>query len=71
MNKLTWPAWFNSPDEKSSVVFEKAEDVPAGWTSGAEKQLAVVKLAPVKEAEAIEPVKKGRGRPPKVTQHDL
>lgn len=38
MKKLTWPAWFNSPDGKTSAIFETAEDVPSGWTSGAEKQ---------------------------------
>lgn len=39
MKAITWPAWFNSPEGKSAI-FEKAEDVPTGWTSGAEKQAA-------------------------------
>lgn len=39
MKVITWPAWFSSPEGKSAI-FEKAEDVPAGWTSGAEKQTA-------------------------------
>lgn len=38
MPKLTWPAWFSSPKGDASAIFAKAEDVPAGWTSGAEKQ---------------------------------
>jgi hypothetical protein len=37
MKTLTWPAWFSSPTGKSEI-FESAGDVPAGWTSGAEKQ---------------------------------
>lgn len=36
MSKLTWPAWFNGP-KGESAIFEAPEDVPAGWTSGAEK----------------------------------
>lgn len=38
MKKITWPAWFSSPDGKTSAIFGAAEDVPNGWTSGAEKQ---------------------------------
>lgn len=34
-----WPVWFNGP-KGESAVFEKAEDVPNGWTSGAEKRSA-------------------------------
>ncbi len=26
-----WPAWFYGPNEQSSI-FDKAEDVPEGWT---------------------------------------
>lgn len=37
MSNLTWPAWFNSPDGKNSSIFAKPDDVPTGWTSGAEK----------------------------------
>lgn len=50
MSKLTWPAWFNSPDGKTSAIFETAEDVPSGWTSGAEKLTAGEK--PAKEPAA-------------------
>jgi len=52
MSKLTWPAWFSSPKGDASAIFEKAEDVPAGWTSGAEKQTVGGKLAkePAKES---------------------
>lgn len=35
--EISWPAWFNNADETRSAVFEKANDVPNGWTSGAEK----------------------------------
>lgn len=36
MPKLTYPAWFNGPKGETEI-FDKPEDVPAGWTSGAEK----------------------------------
>lgn len=38
MKSLTWPAWFNSPDGKNTEIFATADEVPDGWTSGAEKQ---------------------------------
>ena len=31
-NSIEWPAWRFSPDGESQL-FEKAEDVPEGWTS--------------------------------------
>lgn len=37
---LTWPAWFSSPRGEQSAIFESPDDVPNGWTSGAEKQSA-------------------------------
>lgn len=37
MKEITFPAWFNGP-KGESAIFESAEDVPTGWTSGAEKQ---------------------------------
>lgn len=37
MKELTWPAWFNGP-KGESAIFESPDDVPNGWTSGAEKQ---------------------------------
>lgn len=40
MKSLTWPAWFNSPDGKNTAIFATADEVPDGWTSGAEKQSA-------------------------------
>lgn len=58
MKKLTWPAWFNSPDGKTNAIFEAAEDVPKGWTSGAEKQTTGGKPAtkePVKEVTTATP----------------
>lgn len=36
MKEITWPAWFNGP-KGETAVFESPEDVPNGWTSGAEK----------------------------------
>lgn len=33
-----WPAWFNGPNGETQI-FHSSEDVPAGWTSGAEKRL--------------------------------
>ncbi len=40
-----WPAWYSSPDGKQTQIFDRAEDVPAGWTTGAEKA-ALTKAAP-------------------------
>lgn len=37
MNTKDWPAWFNGP-KGETAIFDKAEDVPTGWTSGAEKR---------------------------------
>ena len=41
-NMIEWPAWRFSPDGESQL-FEKAEDVPEGWTS---KPPAVIYEAP-------------------------
>lgn len=46
MSKLTWPAWFNSPDGDEAAIFSSAEDVPDGWTSGAEKLIAEIEPEP-------------------------
>lgn len=48
---LTWPAWFTGP-EGQSAVFESADDVPKGWTSGAECQTADGKTSPKPAAPA-------------------
>jgi len=48
MKNLTWPAWFNGPDGQSAI-FESPDDVPKGWTSGAEAQPAG--KAPAKQPE--------------------
>ena len=39
-----WPAWYSSPDGKQTQIFQGADEVPAGWTTGAEKK--ALKLAP-------------------------
>jgi len=52
--ELTWPAWFNGPNGQTAI-FEAAEDVPNGWTSGAEKQSlskSEKKSAPEKKQDA-------------------
>jgi len=59
--KVSWPAWFYGPND-AAEIFEKAEDVPAGWVDhpalvGAEK--APAKTAPAKIAA---PAKKSPGR---------
>ncbi len=36
MKQITYPAWFTS-SKGETAIFKSAEDVPAGWTSGAEK----------------------------------
>lgn len=52
MKPITYPAWFTSP-KGETAIFNSAEDVPAGWTSGAEK--AVVEVAkPAKPAKALD-----------------
>lgn len=43
-----WPAWFNGP-KGEAAIFESADDVPNGWTSGAEKRTA--KGSPAKAAK--------------------
>lgn len=52
--ELTWPAWFSGP-KGETAIFESADDVPNGWTSGAEKQSAGGKK-PAKAPAAQPPV---------------
>lgn len=56
MKNLTWPAWFSSPDGKSTAVFGSADDVPKGWTSGAEKQAVEGKSAPASRKKQDDPL---------------
>lgn len=46
-NMIEWPAWRFSPDGESQL-FEKAEDVPEGWTS---KPPSVIYEAPAQSAK--------------------
>lgn len=62
MSKLTWPAWFNGP-KGETAVFESPEDVPNGWTSGAEKQSAKGEAA--KAPKSPEPPKEPAKEPAK------
>lgn len=39
MSKQEWPAWYNGPNGETKV-FQAADEVPAGWTTGAEKSPA-------------------------------
>lgn len=51
MKEITFPAWFNGP-KGESAIFDSAEEVPTGWTSGAEKQsIKGAKAAPAKTPE--------------------
>ncbi len=50
-----WPAWFNGP-EGQSAVFGSPDDVPKGWTSGAEKRTTKSGPAPAVPPE-VEPIK--------------
>lgn len=51
MKEITFPAWFNGP-KGESTIFDSAEEVPTGWTSGAEKQsIKGAKAAPAKTPE--------------------
>lgn len=66
--KVSWPAWFYGPND-AAEIFEKAEDVPAGWVDhpalvGTEK--APAKTAPAKTA-AQAAAKKAPGRAKKTT----
>lgn len=49
MTDKNWPAWYNSPDGSETEIFHSPDDVPAGWTTGAEK-------AKVKKAENVDEV---------------
>lgn len=68
MKEITFPAWFNGPDGKTAV-FESAEDVPTGWTSGSEKQTTKGTVA--KPAKAPAAPKAKPGRKPKATPAKL
>ncbi len=35
-----WPAWYSSPDGSETEIFNSADEVPTGWTTGAEKAKA-------------------------------
>ena len=37
MKDKHWPAWYSSPDGSQTDIFHAAEEVPDGWTTGAEK----------------------------------
>lgn len=39
MNDKNWPAWYNGPNGESRI-FNSADEVPSGWTTGAEKRSA-------------------------------
>ncbi len=52
MSDKNWPAWYNSPDGSETEIFASAEEVPAGWTTGAEKaKPKVAKTAEKPKAE--------------------
>lgn len=36
--KAEWPAWYSSPTGAETAIFNKPEDVPAGWTTGSEQK---------------------------------
>lgn len=38
MSDKHWPAWYNGPNGEAEI-FRAATEVPAGWTTGAEKRL--------------------------------
>lgn len=37
MTDKNWPAWFNGPNGEAEI-FNSADEVPDGWTTGAEKR---------------------------------
>lgn len=51
-----WPAWFNGPNGQTAI-FHSADEVPAGWTSGAEKRSVggAAKPAPARTATPAPP----------------
>jgi hypothetical protein len=53
MSNLSWPAWFNGPDGEAEI-FDKPEDVPSGWTSGAEKITVDGKPATIETVNVLE-----------------
>lgn len=62
----TWPAWFYGPGEKAEI-FERAEDVPAGWQDHPSKVTAAKPAptpAPAASGSEAKPPKTGKA--PKV-----
>jgi hypothetical protein len=55
MTDRKWPAWYNGPDGKTAI-FESADAVPAGWTTGAERLTAKGEKAPAAVPTSLKPV---------------
>lgn len=53
MTDKNWPAWYSSPDGSETEIFHSPDDVPAGWTTGAEKAKP---KADKDDAQASDPV---------------
>jgi len=75
MPKSEWPAWFNGPKGETEI-FESADDVPNGWTSGAEKRTVKQSKAPEnpdepKPAKAEKPAKPAKAEKPAKPALDL
>lgn len=58
-----WPAWFYGPDGESAV-FDRAEDVPDGWTDNPNSLPEAFQVDP-----PAEPAR--RGRPPKAEPEEM
>lgn len=72
MSDKNWPAWYNGPSGETKI-FNSADEVPTGWTSGAEKRKANgdksaldLTLVPVPEpADDPKPAKVAKAKTPK------
>lgn len=73
--KAEWPAWYSSPTGAETVIFNKPEDVPAGWTTGSEQKTvngdtvkSVAKATPAPKPAAAQADAKKAGRPRKTAK---
>lgn len=66
MTDKNWPAWFNGPNGEAEI-FNSADEVPNGWTTGAEKRPAPKPKQPTPPASS--PVTEDAGLGVQVDAH--
>lgn len=65
-----WPAWFYGPNGESDI-FNAAEEVPVGWSDKPPGDEPAAPEQPEEPEIEPAPVKRGPGRPPKVTEEQF